>query len=421
MRDPVRVEAALTRRRIALNPRDRPAMVAVVDAPPRSTEPPADVTEKAIAYSRARYRLYFADTAYGLGLLAAVILLRIGPALRDAALHVADSPTLQTIAYATLLFALLAVGGLPTDIASHRLALRFEQSVQGWGSWARDWLKSSLLSIAIGTVLATVLYAVVRTSPERWWLVFWLASLPILVFLLFLQPLVIAPLFFEFRPLAEAAPTLVPGIERIVTRAGVAIPPQRMFVMNASAKLTSVNAYVAGFGASKRVVVWDTTLAKMTNEETLFIFGHELGHYVLRHVAKAITVASAALLVALWASQHLVEWVIARHGDALGIHDVSDPASLPLLLLVLSLGGFFARPLFGAYSRRNEHAADVYGLTITETILERPGATAARAFRRLAEIALADPAPPPFIRFWLYTHPPIGERIAFAETFGTRR
>jgi Zn-dependent protease with chaperone function len=393
----------------------------IVDTPPPSTEPPADVTEKAVAYSRARYRLYFADTAYGVALLAAVILLRVGPAFRDVALRIADSATLQTIAYAPLLFAVLAVGGLPTEVASQRLALRFEQSIQGWGSWARDWMKGTLLSIAIGTVLATVLYAIVRTSPERWWLVFWLASLPILVFLLFLQPLVIAPLFFKFRPLAETAPALVPGIARIVSRAGVAIPPERMFVMDASEKLTSVNAYVAGFGASKRVVVWDTTLAKMTNEETLFIFGHELGHYVLRHIAKAIAVASAALLMGLWAAQKLVEWVIARRGDALGVHRVSDLASLPLLLLALSLGGFFARPLFGAYSRRNEHAADVYGLTITETILERPGTTAARAFRRLAEIALADPAPPPFIRFWLYTHPPIAERIAFAETFGMRR
>jgi Zn-dependent protease with chaperone function len=347
-----------------------------------------------------------------------VILLGAGPALRDVAAHVADSPILQTVVYAPLLFAVLAVAGLPTEVASQRLALRFEQSIQSWASWARDWTKGALLSIVIGTVLVTLLYVVVRGFPERWWLVFWLASLPILVFLLFLQPLVIAPLFFEFRPLAETAPALVPAIERIIARAGVAIPSERMFVMNASAKLTSVNAYVAGFGASKRVVVWDTTLAKMTNDETLFIFGHELGHYALRHIAKAIAVASAALVVGLWAAQRLVEWMIARHGEALGIMGVSDLASLPLLLLVLSLGGFFARPLFGAYSRRNEHAADVYGLDITETILERPGATAARAFRRLAEIALADPAPPPFIRFWLYTHPPIAERIAFAETFG---
>ena len=386
------------------------------DVPQRPTEPPADVTAKAIAYSRARYRLYFIDTVYDLALLGVVILLHIGPGLRDFATRVAASPVVQTVVYAALLFAVLAVAGLPTEIASQRLAVRFAQSIQSSASWARDWIKGSLLSIAIGTVLVTILYAVVRAFPEHWWLVFWLASLPILVFLLFLQPLVIAPLFFEFRPLAEAAPALVPGIERIVARAGVAIPPERMFVMNASAKLTSVNAYVAGFGASKRVVVWDTTLAKMTNDETLFIFGHELGHYVLGHIARAIAVASVALLIGLWAAQHLVESVIARHGAVLGIMSVSDLASLPLLILVLSLGGFLARPLFGIYSRRNEHAADVYGLDITQTILERPGATAAAAFRRLGEIALADPAPPPFIRFWLYTHPPIAERIAFAES-----
>ncbi len=106
--------------------------------------------------------------------------------------------------------------------------------------------------IAIATFLITVLYAVMRAAPNRWWLVFWLLSQPILVFLLFLQPLVIAPLFFKFRPLREAAPDLVCDMERIVEVARVKITSDRMFVMKASDKLKSVNAYVAGIGASKR-------------------------------------------------------------------------------------------------------------------------------------------------------------------------
>jgi len=371
--------------------------------------------ERAIAYSRARYRLYFADTAYGLAVLLLAIAVGLGPALRNVAVQLTDSPLLQSLIFVPLLSVILAVVEIPTEAAGHRLALRYDQSIQSWASWTWDWCKGALLSIVVTTVLVAILYAVIRAAPAHWWLVFWLAAQPIIVFLLFLQPLVIAPLFFKFRPLADAAPNLIAGIERILSQAGVEIAPSRMFVMNASEKLKSVNAYVAGIGGSKRVVVWDTTLEKMNEPETLFIFGHELGHYVLGHIPKAIAVSSAALLVGLYAAQRILEWTIARFGEIWGVGGVGDLASLPVLLLLGSLGGFFARPLFGAYSRRNEHAADVYGLRITSGVLSDPGTIAAQAFRRLGEIVLADPAPPPFIRFWLYTHPPIAERIAFAE------
>ena len=388
----------------------------------RATEPsPSETRRKAIEYSRARYRLYFATTAYGLSVLAAAIALRVGPALRDLVASELQSPWSQMLVYMPLLFAILALADLPAAARGHGLALRYDQSIQGWGSWLWDWTKSEAVGIAVGTLLGALLYAVMRASPEWWWLVFWLVSLPILVFLLFLQPLVIAPLFFRFRPLRESAPDLVDDMERIVERAGVIVPPDRMFEMSASDKLKSVNAYVTGLGRSKRVVVWDTTLAKMTKPQTLFIFGHELGHYVLGHIPRTLAIASAGLFGALFFGRRLLEWSIARHGEAWSVTGVADFASLPVILFLLSAAGFLATPLFSAYSRRLEHAADVYGLDITRGILEAPGATAAEAFRRLAEIDLADPAPPAFIRFWLYGHPPIAERIAFAECYSKPR
>jgi len=389
----------------------------VEPADARSERPSAKTYRKAVAYSRARYRLYFASTAYGIAVLAAAIALHLGPVLRDVATRTTASPWLQTAIYAPVLLGLLAVVSLPEAAWGHWLALRYEQSIQSWLSWLWDWTKSELLTLAIATLLVAILYAVMRAAPTRWWLVFWLVSQPILVFLLFLQPLVIAPLFFEFRPLREAAPELVVDMQRIVDRERVAIEPERMFEMKASHKLKSVNAYVAGIGPSKRVVVWDTTVAKMTKPQTLFIFAHELGHYVLGHIPRTLALSSAALLGVFFVGQRLLEWAIARHGAGWGVLAVSDLASLPAILFGLSAIGFLATPLVNAYSRRLEHAADVYGLEIARTVLDRPGATAADAFRRLAEIDLADPTPPAFIRFWLYSHPPVGERIAFAERF----
>jgi STE24 endopeptidase len=398
-----------------------PLIVSGVESDAHAERPASDTYQKAIEYSRARYRLYFASTAYGLAVLAAAIAGGLGPLLRAVAAHVTPTPLFQTAIYTPILLTILAIAGLPTAAWGHRLALRYDQSIQGWTSWLWDWTKSKLLTIGIATFLVAVLYAVMRAAPNRWWLVFWLLSQPILVFLLFLQPLVIAPLFFEFRPLREAAPDLVCDMERIVELARVKISSDRMFEMKASEKLKSVNAYVAGIGASKRVVVWDTTIAKMTKPQTLFIFGHELGHYVLGHIPRTLAVTSAALLLAFFIGQSLLEWAISRQGGAWSIPAVSDLASLPVIIFSLSAAGFLATPLYSAYSRRLEHAADVYGIEITRGVLEKPGATAADAFRRLAEIDLADPAPPRFIRFWLYGHPPIGERIAFAERFRQER
>ena len=362
--------------------------------------------------------MFFATTAYELCLLGAVIALRVGPALRDSAARTASNPWLFTVVYAAQLLVWLAVAGLPPAVVGHRLAVRYDQSIQSSASWLRDWLKSELLSIAIGTVLVVILYGVMRATPKHWWLVFWLVSQPILLFVLLIQPLLIAPLFFEFRPLRDVAPDLVTDMLRIVERSKAEIRPDRMFEMKASDKLKSVNAYVAGIGPSKRVVIWDTTIAKMTKPQTLFVFAHELGHYVLGHVPRTLGIASVGLLATLFGGQRLLEWMIDRYGAAWSVIAVSDPASLPVILLLLSAAGFLAMPLINAYSRRLEHAADVYGLDIVRGVLEKPGGTAAEAFRRLAEIDLADPDPPPFIRFWLYSHPPIAERIAFAERHG---
>ena len=127
-----------------------------------------------------------------------------------------------------------------------------------------------------------------RRSRRRWWFYAWLGSLPILIFLIFVEPLVLEPLFFRFSPLAAADPQLADALERVVQHAGQNIPEDRMYLMNASSKLNALNAYVTGIGASERVVVWDTTIAQMTTPEILFVFGHEMGHYVLHHIRNGL-------------------------------------------------------------------------------------------------------------------------------------
>ena len=378
---------------------------------------PPERYQKAVAYSRATYRLHFAAVAWTVAVLFALLFLRIAPRFRSFAERASGRRFVQALVFVPLLLVTLQVLGLPIDAYRHFLARAYDQSVQSFGSWLWDWTKGILVALVIAVPVAWGLYGILRKNPRRWWLTFWIGSLPVIVFIVFVSPLVIDPLFFRFEPLAARAPDLVDEIGRVTERGGLEIPRERMFLMNASEKLKSVNAYVTGFGASKRVVVWDTTLARMTTPQTLFVFGHEMGHYVLGHVFKTIVFLSALLLVLLFLA-HLATRRIFRDGrEPFGIGGLADWASLPLLLLLLTVFSALALPAVNGYSRSNEHAADVYGLEVIHGIVAGSNRAAADAFQILGEINLSDPSPSRFVRFWLYSHPPLAERLAFARSY----
>jgi Zn-dependent protease with chaperone function len=190
-----------------------------------------------------------------------------------------------------------------------------------------------------------------------------------------------------------------------------------MYEMAASEKVTTYNAYVTGLGASKRVVVWDNTSKDLTIPQTLFIFGHEMGHYVLNHVWKLVGFTVLGLLVALGLAHLVIGGMLARWGAAWGIRDLADWASLPALFLVLSLFGFLTEPITCAVSRHYEHQADVYGLEVTHGLVPDSSQVAAQAFQKLGEKGFAYPDPNPLFVLWTYDHPPIGDRIKFAAAY----
>jgi Zn-dependent protease with chaperone function len=324
---------------------------------------------------------------------------------------------LQAAIFAPLLLALMAVADLPIGIAGHQLGLSYGLSVQGWPSWLLDWAKGSMLQFALGILLVWLLYAVMRRSPRRWWFYGWLASLPILVFAVFVSPWLVDPLFFSFTPLAPAHPDLAAQIERVTARAGEEIPESRMYVMNASSKLNAMNAYVTGLGASRRVVVWDTTIARLSTPEVLSVFSHEMGHYVLGHVRDGVIFAAAMLLAGLFVASRLFRWAVNRWGELWGLRGMDDWASLPALLLFVSLLSFVITPAANAYSRHVEHQADQYGLEVLHGIVPDAPAAAARSLQIMGEEDLEEPTPSPAVIFWFYTHPPINDRIAFAHSY----
>jgi STE24 endopeptidase len=378
--------------------------------------PPAEYA-RAKAYSNAHYTHVFIDALYGFLVLLVVVRWRVAPAFRNIAERVSARRGLQLIVFAPLTLLTIAILGIPSDIWDESLARAYGLSVQTWGSWTRDWIVIQAITLIVGTLLVGVLYYVLRRSPQRWWFYFWLASLPILLALFFLQPIVIDPLFYTFKPLASVQPVLLSEMQKVVHRGGMEIPPDRMFVMNASSKTTGLNAYVTGFGASKRVVVWDNTIAKATVPETLFVFGHEMGHYVLLHIPKEICIDAVILLFLLYLGYRLVNSMLARWGAQWDIRDLQDWASLPLILFVITLLAFLATPAFNGVSRHFEHEADRYGLEVIHGIVDNPNQVAAHYFEKSGERNLADPDPNTFIKIWFFDHPTRPERVHFVATY----
>lgn len=372
---------------------------------------------KAVTYSRAGYALYFLSVLVGLAVLLAALRTGFVGRLRDLAANKTENRLLQGLLFIPLLVIPLDLADLPVHVAWHMLSLHYEQSVQGWASWLGDWATAELIDLAFITLMGLLLFYVIRKSPRRWWLYFWLLALPILLAMFFLKPLIIDPLFFKFEPLAVKQPGLTADLEKLTARAGLQIPREHMFLMNASAKTNELNAYVTGFGASKRVVIYDTLMKKLTEQETLFIFGHEAGHYVLNHIRNGFLFFSACLFVVLYLAYRLLDWILARSGARWKVYGPQDWAALAVLLLLLEGITFLSSPVVNGFSRIQEHQADIFGLELVHGIVPNSAEVAAHSFQAMGEIDLADPNPPAFITFWLYSHPPLAERLVFAHSY----
>jgi STE24 endopeptidase len=397
---------------------------------PEAAAPPADAQQKitaytltpeqykkAVALSRTNFIFALVDFFYGLFILWLVLHWKLAPKFRDWAERLSSNGFVQAFIFTTPLILALALLDSPSAVYEHTITLSYGLSVEGWGALAWDFAKGIMILILVGGFLAWILYSVIRRSPRRWWFYFWLAAIPMIVFVSFAEPFVLEPMFFKFAPLQDKDPALVTQIERVVQRSGLVIPPDRIFWMNASDKTPLDNAYVTGIGASKRIVVWDTTIKNETTPEIVSVVGHEMGHYVLGHIWKGLIVSIATLFILLYAGYQSVGWVLERWGDGWGIRGLGDWASLPVLLLLLSIFSFISDPISNAYSRHIEHQADLYGLEVTHGILPDAGQAAADSFQVEGLQSFDDPNPNPVDVFLFFDHPPISDRVQFCLTY----
>jgi Zn-dependent protease with chaperone function len=408
------------------------AQPAATGAPPSSAQvqqqPPTQkqVTEytlspdkmaKAVALYRIRTTLYLFSLVFSVAVLWLLLKLRVAPKFRDIAERVSKYSFVQVMVFVPLFMLTTTLISLPIELYQHHISLKYGLSVQGWGSWAADVVKGQLVGWVISTLVVFVVFATIRWSPRRWWFFVWLEALPFLVLIVFVAPVILDPIFNKFEPLEKAQPQLVREIEKVTHRGGLSIPRSKMFEMKASEKVTTYNAYVTGLGATKRVVVWDNTSKDLTTPETLFVFGHEQGHYVLHHIYKGLAFASLMMLIGFWIGSKIVTALMERWGESWGIRALGDYAALPVLMLVLSLLTLVGEPIGNAFSRYLEHQADIYGLEVTHGLFANNGQVAASAFQKLGEKSYSYPTPSPVLVFWSYDHPPIPDRVKFSLSY----
>jgi Zn-dependent protease with chaperone function len=390
--------------------------------PPNAYSLSPDKLAKAIAISRIRNIMDIVGGLWGLAVLWLLLATRTAARLAAWAQRISARRWIQGLIFFAAFILITTLASLPLDWFSQHVERSYEVSVQGWGSWLADQGKALGLSLLIGAPVLLLFNWIVRRWPRRYWFGIWIATLPLLVLTIFAQPL-LEPLFNKFEPLSKNHAGLVTELEKVVARTGTNIPPDRMFLMMASVKTNGLNAYVSGLGSTKRIVVWDTTAGRVPDDEVLFIFGHESGHYVLHHIPKLIAGMAFALFFIYWACAGFAARLARRFGSRwqLGGPGNSAPlasrAGFVVLLFAISVAGFVLEPVNNTFSRHFEHQADVYGQEAIHGLVPDPQKTAVSAFNHLGEAWLEDPNPSPFIEFWEFSHPSVQTRAIFAQNY----
>jgi len=275
-----------------------------------------------------------------------------------------------------------------------------------------EWLGEDLLGLGISLVIVIIpvwfLYWAIN-KLKLWWLWIAVGAIPFMVFFIVIAPVVFSPLFNKFEPLKDKQ--LEAEILQLAAKAG--IEGSDVFQVDASKQSSKINAYVTGLFGTKRIVLYDTMIDNFETDEIKFAMGHEMGHYVMNHIWKGLALAVVFIAFALWLAGKTLQPVINRFQNRFKFNHLGDIASLPLIMIFLTVLSFLFNPVFNSYSRYMERQSDKYGMDISEV----SGEAAAVAFDKLSVFNLSDPDPNPVIEFWFYSHPALNKRINFVRNY----
>ncbi|MBV9279677.1 MAG: M48 family metallopeptidase [Chloroflexi bacterium] len=333
--------------------------------------------------------------------------------LRDRSARLAPRRLGPAMPYALATIALSSLASFPLSyyrgfVLEHRYGL----SNQSFGQWLVEQAKGLGVSLALGLPLIQGAYWVIRRYPRRWWAVLCALTIPVTVLLANLAPVLLMPLFNKFTPLKDRK--LADRIKRLAADQGVHV--SEVMQMDMSKQTRKANAFFTGVGNTKRIVLGDTLLDEFTADEVEVVLAHELGHQVHRDLWKLIGLQTPVTLGTFYAAHRLLGPALRHFGPRWGLdveRGAADVATMPLLTLLGGLASLGFAPLLNAISRRwVEHRADRYALDLTGKNKAFVG-----AMKKLGRMNLADPTPPALVKYLLYSHPPLGERIRFGRSY----
>ncbi len=367
-----------------------------------ATTIPLAAHQKAADYSVAKTRLGAADTVIG---AMALLALTLGGALQWLSDQWARLLEPQGIWHgvALVLSVVVLLSALELPLTAYRVFVieaRFGFNRITPAMFVADLAKQALLGALLGVPLVVLVLWLMARMGAWWWLYVWLAWMGFNLLVLLIYPTFIAPLFNKFAPLSD--PALADRIEALLARCG--FKSKGLYVMDGSKRSSHGNAYFTGFGAGKRIVLFDTLLSRLAPPEVEAVLAHELGHYRQHHVWKRVVVMFALSLVLLWILGRLIDqpWLYA----GLNVRTHGTATALILFVLVMPVFTFFLQPLTSLYSRKHEFEADAYAA------LHASAADLVKALVKLYQDNAATLTPDPVHSAFYDTHPPAASRIA---------
>lgn len=308
---------------------------------------------------------------------------------------------LYTVLDSAINFPLTFYGGY---IQSHKFGLSHQP--------LSVWIKNYFLDLIIGAVgiflILWIPYFIIRRSPKRWWLYTGIISIPISLFLFYAQPVIIDPLFNEFKTIENK--TTERSLIELTQKAN--IKDCTILKVDKSKETTMINAYMTGVGKVRRIVLWDTALDKLSLRELRFVTAHEIGHYVLAHIKKLFIIQTVMTFIVLYIVHAAAPVIINRFKRKFKFDALNDVASFPLITLIISLCMIVITPTSNAYSCYIERQADAFAIELT-----RDNTAAISSFKKLSENGIVIPDPDYIYKMWKYDHPPVEERIEFFKNY----
>ena len=380
----------------------------VADSPTGGENP-----ERAKAYNHAKQRLMLVGMILSAIGGALMVVSRIPVRLNQRGERLTSNRFAQRSFFTVVITLLDLLASLPLSFYSgYLLEHRFELSNQTKRGWLVDQGKGLLLAIPFATLIANVMLEIIDRWPKRWWMITTALALPFTVLLSQLAPVLIAPLFNRYEPLRNRQ--LAERLKALAANSGINVA--NVMQMDMSKQTKKANAFFAGMGRTRRIVLADTLLEQFTDNEIEVIVAHEIAHQAHRDLWRFVALGTVFTAALSFAVDRIAGRIIGRFGRRIGITRMSDVTVLPLLSWLLSLIGLALAPVQNGYSRLIERRADQYALELTND-----AASFASAMRRLGDLNLSGPNPSALVKYALYSHPPIAERIAHAERFATER